>query len=152
MKKYIYLSSLLYFLSCSNSEQKIYNIDSGFISEAGLYNVIGSNNFRKNVILKEFKDGSITFAIRDSKNEILFQQNINLTFNKYHYWCLYIDSNVNLWYYNSDYNLTNVVLFNDETDSYEEKDFCELKFNAPKEFLERLKEKSSLNDCKSLKD
>lgn len=152
MKKSLFIISILCFFSCSNSEQQPYTIHSGFIGEAGSYNIIDSNNLRRNVIVKEFKDGSTIFAIRDSKNEILFQQNMNLTFSKYHYWCLYVDNSVNVWYYNSDYNSTKAILFNKNTDSYEEKDFCELNLNLPKEFLERLKKTASLENCKSLKE
>lgn len=152
MTKYLYIVLTLCFLSCSNSEQKKYSIHGGFIVEAGLYKFIDSNNLRRNVILKEFKDGSTIFAITDLKNKMLFQQNINLTFSKYHYWCLYVDNDVNIWYYNSDYSLTKAVIFNEETDSYEEKDFCELKLNLPIEFLERINKKATLENCKSLKE
>jgi hypothetical protein len=149
--KSLYLLSILFLVSCENSELKRKNIKSGFIDEPGIYNILNPNQKHRNVIVKQFTDGSLIFAVRDSKNKILFQQSINEYFSNYHYWCLYVDSDINLWFYNSDYGSTNAVLFNEKTGIYEMKDFCETKLILPKDFKEKMKTKNTLQDCKSLK-
>lgn len=151
MKSLYLLFSILFLISCGNSELKRENIRPGFIKEAGIYNIINPNRKHRKVIVKEFKDESLIVAITDSKNKILYQQNLDETFSKYHYWCLYVDSNINLWFYNSDYGSTKAIIFNNETGIYDIKDFCETDLSLPKDFKDELKTKNTLENCKSLK-
>lgn len=140
----ILFSSLI---SCGDHPLNSKNLKSGFIKEAGIYNI--SNKKSRNILVKELKDGSIIFAIRNSSNKILFQQNLNETFSKYHYWTLYVDTNSNLWYYNSDYSSSQGILFDEESQQYEMKDFCHVKLELPKEFKKELELKNSFKNCKS---
>lgn len=136
------------FISCGDPGLDYKNLKSGFIYEAGIY----SNPYQqRNLLVKELKDGSLIFAIRNSKNKILFQQSLNQTFSKYHYWSLYVDINFDVWYYNSDYDSPKAILFNKETQVYEIKDFCYHKLQLPDEFRKELKSKNSLQNCESLK-
>lgn len=136
--------------SCGNSQLESYSIKSGFISEPGIYNVSKPKFKSINIIIKEFTDKSRIFAIRDSKNKVLFQQNINEAFSNYHYWCLFVDKNANVWFYNSDYSSTNAIIFNEETKQYEIKDFCDVKLILPTEFKKELASKNTLENCKSI--
>lgn len=149
--KLAYLLPILILLSCGNSELKRENIKPGFIDGPGIYNILNKNHIRRNIIVKEFTDGSIMAAITDSHNKVLYQQSINECFSKYHYWCLYVDSDINLWFYNSDYGSSEAILFNNSTNSYEVKDFCETQLALPKDFKEELKT-HTLDNCKSLKE
>lgn len=149
-KKIFHLLLLFCFISCGKSGLESKSIKSGFISEPGIYYI--HNSKHRNVLVKELKDDSILFAIRDSQNKILFQQSLNETFSNYHYWCLYVDENSNIWFYNSDYMSSKAILFNENTKLYEMKDFCNVKLKMPKEFEEELKLKNSFENynCKSL--
>lgn len=144
----LFLLSIL--ISCGNPPLQSKNINSGFINEPGIYYI--SNQKRINLLVKELKDGSIIFAIRDSKNKILFQQSLNETFSKYHYWALYVDTNSNLWYYNSDYDSSQAILFDEKTQQYDMKDFCKIKLQIPKEFKKELELKNSFKNCKSFSE
>lgn len=87
----VYLFLLFCFIACGNSALETNTIKSGFIREPGIYNIGNLKRNHRNILVKELKDESIIFAIRDSKNKILFQHSLNETFSKYHYWCLYVD-------------------------------------------------------------
>ena len=144
---FLHLLLLSLFISCGDPGLDHKNLQSGFIYEAGIY----SNPHQgKNILVKELKDGSLIFAIRNSRNKILFQQSLNQTFSKYHYWALYVDINFDVWYYNSDYSSSHAILFNKETQVYEIKDFCDAKLQLPEKFRKELKLKNKLNNCESL--
>lgn len=145
MKKYFVL--FLVFLSCGNSELRYKTIKSGFINEPGIY----TNPYHKrNILVKELKDGSMIFAIRNSENRILFQQSLNETFSMSHYWVLYVDKNMNVWYYNSDYDSSQAILFDKKTQQYKMINFCTIKLELPKEFKKELELKNSFGNCVSL--
>ncbi|WP_055726138.1 hypothetical protein [Flavobacterium chungangense] len=131
---------LVLFISCNNSELRSKNIKSGFLYDAGIYNIPGKN---RNILIKELKDGSKIFAIRDHNNKILFQQSLNETFSANHYWLLYIDKDTNVWYYNSDYISHQAILFNKKTQKYEMKDFCTSKLHLPSEFKKEIETNTS---------
>lgn len=144
MKKYFVLFLLC--LSCGNSGLRYKTITSGFINEPGIY----TNPYQqRNLLVKELKDGSLIFAIRNSRNKILFQQSLNQTFSKYHYWALYVDTNFDVWYYNSDYDSPQAILFDEKTQQYEIKDFCKIKLELPQEFKKELELKNTFKDCQS---
>lgn len=142
---FVILSSL--FASCNNSELKRESLHSGFIEESGIYNL---PHKKRNILVKELKDGSILFAIRNSKNKILFQQSLNETFSPYHFWKLYVDEYANVWYYNGDYMSSKVLLFNEKTQLYEIKDFCSREFQLPFKFKKSIESHIDKN-CQSFK-
>jgi len=146
---FVHLLLLSLFISCGDPGLDHKNLQSGFIYEAGIY----SNPHQgKNILVKELKDGSLIFAIRNSRNKILFQQSLNQTFSKYHYWTLYVDINFDVWYYNSDYSSSKAILFNKEIKVYEIKDFCDAQLQLPEKFRKELKLKSTLLNCESLQN
>lgn len=144
---FLHLLLLSLFTSCRDSGLDYKNLKSGFIYEAGIYS---NPHQRKNLLVKELKDGSLVFAIRNSRNKILFQQPLDQTFSKYHYWALYVDTNFDIWYYNSDYRSLHAILFNKETQVYETKDFCDAQLQLPEKFRKELKLKNTLQNCESL--
>ncbi|KAF2330324.1 hypothetical protein [Flavobacterium ginsenosidimutans] len=131
---------ILLFVSCNNYQLSYKSIKSGFLYDDGIYTIPGKD---RNILIKELKDGSKIFAIRNSKNKILFQQSLNETFSAYHYWVLYVDKNADIWYYNSDYFSSQAVLFNKETQQYEMKDLCRNKIQLPLEFKKEIESKGS---------
>lgn len=131
---------ILLFVSCNNYQLSYKSIKSGFLYNDGIYTIPGKD---RNILIKELKDGSKIFAIRNSKNKILFQQNLNQTFSAYHYWVLYVDKNADIWYYNSDYLSFQAVLFNKETQQYEIKDICKFKLELPIEFKKEIESKGA---------
>ena len=149
MKRILLFLIFLLFVSCNESELRIQRIKSGFISKPGIYSVFQRDLKTKKIILKQFKDGSIIFAITDIHNKILFQQNLNQAFSPYHYWCFYVDEHANAWFYNSDYSSSEAIIFNPKTELYEIKDFCITKLLLPKEFRKELELKSTFTNCKS---
>lgn len=149
MKRILLFLIFLLFVSCNESELRIQRIKSGFINKPGVYSVFQSDLETKKIFLKQFKDGPIIFVITDIHNKILFQQNLNQPFSAYPYWCLYVDEQANVWFYSSDYDSPEVILFNPETELYEAKDFCRTKLLLPKEFRKELELKSTFTNCKS---
>ncbi|WP_409416361.1 hypothetical protein [Flavobacterium sp. PS2] len=149
MKKSILFLMFLLLASCNESEPKRQRIKSGFINKPGIYSVFQRDLKTKKIVLKQFKDESIIFAITDIHNKILFQQDLNETFSAYHYWCLYVDEHANVWYYNSDYDSPKAIILNPETELYEIKDFCKTKLLLPTEFRKELELKNAFTNCKS---
>jgi hypothetical protein len=149
MKRVLLFLIFLLFVSCNESELKRQRIKSGFINKPGIYSVFQRDLKTKKIVLKQFKDGSVIFAITDIYNKILFQQELNQTFSPYHYWCLYVDEQANVWFYNSDYSSSKAIILNPETELYEVKDFCETKLILPTEFRKELELKSTFTNCKS---
>ncbi|MCV9927191.1 hypothetical protein OIU83_05985 [Flavobacterium sp. LS1R49] len=149
MKRTLLFLIFLLFVSCNESELKRQQIKSGFINKPGIYSVFQRDLKTKKIILKQFKDRSVIFAITDIYNKILFQQELNQTFSPYHYWCLYVDEQANVWFYNSDYSSSKAIILNPETELYEVKDFCETKLILPTEFRKELELKNTFTNCKS---
>ncbi|WJS96982.1 hypothetical protein NYQ10_11110 [Flavobacterium johnsoniae] len=127
-------------MSCNNYQLNYKSIKSGFLYEDGIYTIPGKD---RNILIKELKDESKIFAIRNGKNKILFQQSLDETFSPYHYWVLYVDQNANVWYYNSDYMSYQTILFNQKTQQYEMKDLCRYKIQLPSEFKKEIDANSS---------
>ncbi|MBF7091548.1 hypothetical protein IUY40_08345 [Flavobacterium sp. ALJ2] len=151
MKKNLLFLLFLLFVSCNKSELKRQQIKSGFINKPGVYSVFQNDLETKKIFLKQIKDEHLIFVISDIHNKILFQQNSNnpfSTFTPYNYWCLYVDEQANVWFYNSD-DSPKVILFNPETKLYEAKDFCRTKLLLPKEFRKKLELKSTFKNCNS---
>jgi hypothetical protein len=149
MNRNIFVILFLILISCGKPALKSQHIKSGFINEAGEYSVFLKDFKTKKIIVKQLKDESIIFAITDNLNKTLFQQDLNETFSAYHYWCLYVDVDANVWFYNSDYSSSKAIIFNKKTELYEMKDFCNEKLILPKEFKKELDLKSTLQSCKS---
>jgi hypothetical protein len=133
MKKLIKILLIFLLISCSNPKANI-PIKEGFISEEGNY-------YAKNikVIVKKLDDGSLIYAICDRFNKNLYQSNIMTPLSKYHFWMMFIDTNENIWIYNSDYDSKKVIV-KGGNNQYIEKDYCDRNILVPKKFKEKLKE------------
>jgi hypothetical protein len=150
MSRNIFVVLFLILVSCNDSELKSHRIKSGFIYEPGEYSIFLKDFKTRKIIVKQLKDESIIFAVTDNLNKILFQQDLNQTFSSHHYWCLYVDANANIWFYNSDYSSSKTIIFNKRTALYEMKDFCNEKLVLPEEFKKELSLKSTFQNCKSI--
>lgn len=104
MKKTLLIILIFICLCCKNDNAQFVKNNS-FISESGIY-------YHKaiKIIVKEFKDGSLIYGIADQRNNIIYQQNINQSFNNNSKWILYIDQKDNIWFYTSDLQLTTVLI------------------------------------------
>lgn len=135
LKKYFFISMLVLINSCNESKDNImpfYN--GGFVKAEGTYKVP-----KYNLKLVETKSG-LLFGISDKKNKLLYQSDIFKAFSQHAFWSLYIDEDFNVWVYNSDYQETVVLFFDEQKMKFSTKDYCKDKLNLPKEF------KKSLND------
>lgn len=150
MSRKIFIVLFLILVSCNNSKLESHRIKSGFIYEPGEYSIFLKDFKTRKIIVKQLKDESIIFAVTDNLNKILFQQDLNEIFSAYHYWCLYVDVNANIWFYNSDYSSSKAIIFNKRTALYEMKDFCNEKLVLPKEFKKELDLKSTFQNCISI--
>ncbi|WP_261512641.1 hypothetical protein [Chryseobacterium paludis] len=105
--------SLFLLISCEkNSNFTRDNKNSGvfikkntFINSPGLY--YGRDI---SIVVKEFKDGTIVYGIFDINNDLLYQRNINNSISNHMKWTIYADNNNQIWFYNADYQETNVFV------------------------------------------
>lgn len=132
---------------CSSEKPKYNYIHEGFITTNATY----SWDNEKKIIVKNLENSCKVFAITDKRGKILYQQPLNMTFSDYHYWLCYVDDKANLYYYNSDYSDTKAIMWNSELNAYEEKNWCLTEISLPAEFKNGLKDKTTLNNCLSLK-
>jgi len=100
IKNLHYIVFFIILVGCRNNDNKniVINDNNIFINEIGNY------TFRDyNIIIKQFKDGSFIYGIFGGiRNECLYQQNLEQTFNNYSKWTFYIDEKDRIWFYNSD--------------------------------------------------
>jgi hypothetical protein len=146
--KSLYLLLLLSLVSCRYSEKPMETIHSGFIEEAGRYNMFKNNN---RILIKECVDGSLFFGVTNRKGKLVYQQSMNRMFSNYHYWNLYVDREGNIWTYNSDLGTTEVVLFDAETQQYTVTDYCKTQLALPKEFANAMQSHNALDNCASVR-
>ncbi|MBE7635165.1 hypothetical protein [Tenacibaculum finnmarkense] len=141
MKKYIVIL-ILVFLSCSK-QQKIKQqiLEKGLITEKGVY----YNKYYK-ITVKEFYNGTLTYAVSDKKNNLLYQHNILEAFSKHLFWSIYWDGS-KLWVYNSDYDSKIVWVFDNLNRQYIKKDFCKLGIKIPIDFEDFIKN-DNIDLCK----
>jgi len=145
MKRTIFLIFILILSSCEKQKKSDEVIQKGFITESKTY-YWGD----KNIIVKDIEDNCKIFAITDKRNRIIYQQPLNIVFSDYHYWILYADDTQNIYFYNSDYSQSKALIWNSELNKYNELDFCNTKVDLPKDFIDKLKSKASLKNCKSI--
>lgn len=145
MRIVLFLILILQLSSCSKQSRGTEIIQKGFITESKTY--YWGN---KNIIVKDIEDDSKIFAITNEKNKIIYQQPINIVFSNYHYWTMYADENQNVYFYNSDYSESKALIWNAKQNKYDEKNFCSEKINLPAEFINELKDKNTLKNCKSV--
>jgi len=136
VKNAVLLSIIFLCFSCN--KESVYIIEKGIINKKGTYY---TKNYK--ITIKEFTNGSLTYAFSDKMNNLLFQQNILKAFNKNSFWCLYFDEDENLWVYNSDYQNTDIWIRNRINTEFVKKDFCKLELKIPLEFSELLNENVS---------
>ncbi|WP_343661369.1 hypothetical protein [Chryseobacterium sp.] len=76
-----------------------------FINSPGLY------YFKDiDIVVKEFKEGTIVYGIFDYYNNPLYQRNINNSISNHMKWTIYVDDKGEIWFYNADYQETNVFI------------------------------------------
>lgn len=112
----------LLFISCDktsnftrddNKDSGIYVKKNTFINSPGLY------YFRDiNIIVKKFQDGTIVYGISDIHNKLLYQRNINNSISNHMKWTIYIDDKDQIWFYNVDYQDTNVFIMDGENGTF----------------------------------
>ncbi|MCU7618401.1 hypothetical protein NZ698_14465 [Chryseobacterium sp. PBS4-4] len=149
MKFILLLITILALTNCSSDHNsKFKSIDEGFIETTGTY-LWGRT--QKTIVVKKIENSCKIFAIIDKKGKVLYQQPMNVAFSDYHYWLCYVDDKENLYYYNSDYDEPKALIWNQELQKYDEKNFCSNKISLPKKFKTELSSKETLIDCLSLK-
>ncbi|OCA72455.1 hypothetical protein BBI01_10050 [Chryseobacterium artocarpi] len=113
MGKITIILMLFLIISCdrSNSYAKndknlgVFVKENTFISSPGIY------YFRDfSIVVKEFKDDTIIYGVFDYYNNLLYQRNINVPISNYMKWTIYIDNQGRLWFYNTDYQETNILV------------------------------------------
>lgn len=105
--------SLFLIISCNkNSNYTRNNKDTGtFVKNNTFINSPGIYYFRDiSIVVKEFKDNTIVYGVFDYYNKLLYQRNINNSISNYMKWTVYIDNQGQIWFYNVDYQETNVFI------------------------------------------
>jgi len=130
MKKILLIVVVLFF-SCEKERAKSINGEV-FIKNVGLY-------YSKtiNIVVKEYKDGSLTYGISDKHNSLIYQQSVFSSFGENQDWLLYVDNKENVWFYSSDIQTTN-VLIRDSLNNYKLKNFCTDSIKVPEKLLKEL--------------
>lgn len=89
----------------TNKDRAVFVKKNTFISSPGIY------YFRDiSIVVKEFKDNTIVYGIFDYYNKLLYQRNINNSISNYMKWAIYVDNQGQVWFYNVDYQETNVFI------------------------------------------
>lgn len=84
-----------------------------FINSPGLY------YFRDiDIVVKEFKEGTIVYGLFDLHSKLLYQRNINASISNHMKWTIYIDNQGQIWFYNADYQETNVFVVEGEKSTF----------------------------------
>jgi hypothetical protein len=115
MGKITIIIALFVLISCDknsnftrdNNDYKkgVYVKNNTFINSSGLY------YFKDvDIVVKEFKEGTIVYGIFDYSNNLLYQRNINNSISNYMKWTIYVDNKDQIWFYNADYQETNVFV------------------------------------------
>lgn len=90
-----------------NNDKKsgVYVKRNTFINSPGLY------YFKDiDIVVKEFKEGTIVYGLFDLHSKLLYQRDINNSINNHMKWTIYIDDKGEIWFYNADYQETNVFI------------------------------------------
>lgn len=119
-------------IGCSNSDNGSKIIKGNtFITSKGIYYFNGLT-----LKISEIDTGCLVFSLKQTKQDnILIYGDIFKCFNKNQKWCLYIDEDDNIWFYNSDYQQSYVWIANE---SYKKYDYLLEKIRIPKEFEQKL--------------
>ncbi len=128
---------LVFSITCCTSKQKHSRIlkPNVFIDYIGTYYTPN-----KKISIREFKNQSLTFAISDKRNNLLYQYSILKSFSKYQFWTFYWDDQERLWFYNSDSPEHLCILKDSTSKMYKAVDFCSKKMVAPKAFSELMED------------
>lgn len=124
-------------LSCSQNNLANSRIKpETFIVKPGKY-FLGS----KQIWLKKFTDGTLVFAIGDDLNrKVLYQQNMFTAFSDNHKWLLYVDDKENIWLYNGDLQIYNVLVYDMVNHDYKVRDYKKDNLEIPTAFKTKLQE------------
>lgn len=111
---------LFLLISCKKNSNTTRN-DHGkatFVKENTFINSPGIYYFRDiSIIVKEFKDDTIIYGLSDYYNNLLYQRGINNSISANMKWTIYTDNN-KIWFYNSDYQETNVFIIDKSKGSF----------------------------------
>lgn len=90
-----------------NNDKKsgVYVKRNTFINSPGLYYF---NDI--DILVKEFKEGTIVYGLFDLHSKLLYQRDINNSISNHMKWTIYIDDKGEIWFYNADYQETNVFI------------------------------------------
>jgi len=112
MGKTTIIIMLFLLISCNKNSNTTRN-DHGkatFVKANTFINSPGVYYFRDvSIIVKEFKDDTIIYGLSDYYNNLLYQRGINNSISANMKWTIYTDNN-KIWFYNSDYQETNVFI------------------------------------------
>lgn len=113
MGKIKIIIALFLLISCDNNSNFTRNNKNRgvFIKQNTFINSPGKYYFRDlTIMVKEFKDDSIVYGVFDYYNNLLYQRNINTSISNHMKWTIYIDNKGQIWFYNVDYQETNVFI------------------------------------------
>jgi len=115
MGKITLIIALFLLVSCNknsnfardNNDKKsgVYVKRNTFINLPGLYYF---NDI--DILVKEFKEGTIVYGLFDLHSKLLYQRDINNSISNHMKWTIYIDDKGEIWFYNADYQETNVFI------------------------------------------
>lgn len=114
MGKFTLIMALFLLLGCNKNsnftrnndkETGIFIKNNTFINSPGIY-FLGEIS----IVIKEFKDDTIVYGVFDYYNNLLYQRNINNSISNHMKWTIYVDGKRQIWFYNVDYQETNVFI------------------------------------------
>lgn len=142
IKKAFLLNILLLCFSCSNKTDSGIRIKGdAFIDVPGLYYLKNGN-----IVVKEFKNGSLIYGVSDRFNKMQYQQSIFEAFSNDQFWTMYIDKDENIWYYCSDLQKLDLLHYDKKSKSYVKSNIADIKM--PNEFMAKLNK----NGIKKIQD
>ncbi|GAB0156596.1 hypothetical protein CHRYSEOSP005_18620 [Chryseobacterium sp. Alg-005] len=121
MGKIKIIIALFLLISCDNNSNFTRNNKNRgvFIKQNTFINSPGRYYFRDlTIIVKEFKDDTIVYGVFDYYNNLLYQRNINTPISSHMKWTIYIDNQGQIWFYNVDYQETNVFIIEEKKGTF----------------------------------
>lgn len=123
---------VIFISSCSKGKIAAkYIKDDVFISSTGRYYFNGLT-----LKLSEIDGQCLVYSLKETKsNRIIIGGDIFSCFSKNQKWCLYIDENYNIWFYNTDYQNNYVWI---AKENYRKHDFVLDKIKPPIKFKQKI--------------
>lgn len=128
--KFLLILCVMTGCSHSDNESKIIKGNT-FITSKGIYYFNGLT-----LKISEIDKGCLVFSLKETKKDnVLIYGDIFKCFSKNQKWCLYLDEDDNIWFYNSDYQESYVWIAHE---NYKKYDYVLEKIRLPKEFEQNL--------------